>query len=104
MGLITALVLLYIGAAGGEAAEGMVYLTFVGTQPSSALLTPIMAPQTWWLFVLLSWCLQSSVIGVVVGAAAHFFRWSRLSSGLVLLAFEFLVPWTLLELFRLRAG
>jgi hypothetical protein len=103
IGFIIALAVLSCGVAGGEAAEGVVYMTFVGTQPCSFLLTPIMSPPSWWLFVVLAWCLQSSVMGLAIGAMVRFFRLSRLVSGLVLLAVELFVPGALLMLFWLRS-
>lgn len=91
VGVVIALAVLGMGASGGEATEGMIYLTIVGTLPCSWLTLTISA-HTPWAFVLSSWCLQGLLIGSAIGVATRSFRWSRDVAWLALLGGEVLVP------------
>ena len=104
IGLLIALVLVCLGAAGGEAAEGVVCSTSVATLPSSLLFAAFRSPPTWWLFVVLAWCAQASALGLGGGAMVRSLGLRWLAGGLVLVVVELSVPLILIDSYRFFAG
>lgn len=84
--------------------EGVAHLTFVGTQPCSLLLTSLLEPRSLVPFVVVAWCLQGSLIGLLVAAAAHHLRMRTIASAMTVLAAEVSIPGVLVVLFASRSG